>query len=525
MKPLRQGSNRQDSNRQGSNRQDSSRQDGDGQDGDRTAGTPATCLDPAAVDRICAPLRAALGGFVEHYPGGDGRRQPVHTVYGGAHLFRADSALKLGRAARRHFDEYFPDPLIFARVLELPGHGSLPRHPGAELALAQRLESEPDALHRDHPNAWLAATVHHRVGAKLDREAVEDFRIDFEDGFGHRPDTEEDAEAVRAADEVARGLEDGTLPPFLGIRIKPFSEELRGRSIRTLDLFLTRLLAASDGRLPDHFVVTLPKVSLEEEVTALVEIFRQIETATGLGGGLLRLELMVETPQAILDARGRHPLPRLVAAADGRCVGAHFGIYDYTASLGVVAGQQALRHPVCDFARHVMQVTLAGTTVHLSDGATNRMPVGPHRATEGGLDAGQRRENREVVHRISKQNYDDVMHSLRHAFYQGWDLHPAQLGIRYAAVYTFFLEQLGPATQRLAQFVDKAAQATLLGDVFDDAATGQALLNFFLAGQSCGALSEEEAERTGLSAEELASRSFKAIVEGRREHAMPGENL
>lgn len=482
-------------------------------------GRPATLLSTEEVGRICAPLRAPLADFGRRYPGDDGRRQPVHTVYGGAHLFKADSAIKLGRSARRHFDEYFPDPLILARVLELPEHALLPRHPGAARSLAERLASNAEALRRENPAAWLATTVHRRIGVKLAHEAVEDFRIDFEDGFGHRPDEEEDAEAVRAAREVARGLDEGTLPPFLGIRIKPFSEELRHRSIRTLDLFLATLLAATSGRLPTHFVVTLPKVSLAEEVAALVEILAHLEKAGGLPDGVLKLELMVETPQSILDAGGRSPLPRLVEAAAGRCVGAHFGIYDYTASVGVVAGHQALRHPVCDFARHVMQVSLAGTPVHLSDGATNLMPVGPHRPGATGLDSGQRRENREVVHRISKLNYDDVMHSLRHAFYQGWDLHPAQLPIRYAAVYTFFLEQLEPATRRLAQFVDMAAQATLLGDVFDDAATGQALLNFFLAGRSCGALSEEEARRTGLSAEELASRSFKTIVEGRRDRS------
>ena len=477
----------------------------------------ATSLDSQAVERLCQPLRSALADFANRYPGGDGRRQPVHTVYGGAHLFRSDSALKLGGAARRHFDEYFPDPLTLARVLELPGHGGLPRHPGSERALVERFEAEAEALRDDDPAGWLAATVHRRVGEKLTREAVEDFRIDFEDGFGHRPDDEEDGEAVRAAEEVAKGLAAGTLPPFLGLRIKPFSEELRGRAVRTLDLFLTTLVRASGGRLPDPLRVTLPKVSLPEEVAALVAILDRLEEVLGLEAGVLELELMVETPQSLIGANGDVPLPRLVSAAGGRCVGAHFGVYDYTASCGVVAGHQAIRHPACDFARHMMQVALAGTGVQLSDGATNLMPVGPHRASAGApLGSRQRRENRKVVHRISKVNFDDVTHSLRHAYFQGWDLHPAQLPIRYAAVYTFFLEQLEPATQRLSQFIDKAAQATLLGDVFDDAATGQALLNFFLAGRSCGALSAEEAERTGLSADELASRSFKTIVEGRR---------
>jgi len=49
------------------------------------------------------------------------------------------------------------------------------------------------------------------------------------------------------------------LPPFIGIRIKPFNEELRSRSVRTLDIFVSTVVAESGGRLPDNFVVTLPK--------------------------------------------------------------------------------------------------------------------------------------------------------------------------------------------------------------------------------------------------------------------------
>jgi hypothetical protein len=85
-----------------------------------------------------------------------------------------------------------------------------------------------------------------------------------------------------------------------------------------------------------------------------------------------------------------------------------------------------------------------------------------------------------------------VRGSLERAYYQGWDLHPAQLPIRYATVFEFFLEGLDAATERLGSFIDKAGQATLVGDVFDDAATGQGLLNFFLRGMACGAITEQE---------------------------------
>ena len=110
-----------------------------------------------------------------------------------------------------------------------------------------------------------------------------------------------------------------------------------------------------------------------------------------------------------------------------------------------------------------------------------------------------------------------MRHSLVTGFYQGWDLHPAQLPSRYAAVYAFFLEGLDAASERLTNFVQKAAQATLVGDVFDDAATGQGLLNYFLRAMNCGAITEDEAvEKSGLTLDELRGRSFVKILNGRR---------
>ena len=165
----------------------------------------------------------------------------------------------------------------------------------------------------------------------------------------------------------------------------------------------------------------------------------------------------------------------------------------------------------------MMKVALAQTGVHISDGATNIMPVGPHRAAEGKpLTPAQTQENRDVVHRAWRLHYDHVRHSLVGGFYQGWDLHPGQLATRYAAVYAFFLESLDAASERLRNFVSKAAQATLVGDVFDDAATGQGLLNYFLRAINCGAISEEEAlPLTGLTLPELRSASFVKILKNR----------
>jgi citrate lyase beta subunit len=424
-----------------------------------------------------------MSAFAKRYPGESGRRQPVHTVYGGAHLFKADTTVKLGQLAVRSFNVFAPDPTTFAETLGIPDQ--------------------------------ISPIVFERVTEKLGREAVEDFRIDFEDGYGTRPDAEEDGHVVAAATEVAKGMADGTLSPFIGIRIKTFSEELHARAIRTLDLFLTTLTDATGGKLPDNFVVTLPKIVTPEQVTTLIEIFDEIEPKLGLAAGTLKMEMMIETTQSIIAADGRSGLPRMLEAAHGRCTGAHFGTYDYTASCSITAAYQDMLHPACDFARNAMQVAFGGTGVWLSDGATNIMPVAPNRGEN--LTSEQIDENNTVVRRAWKLHYDHCRHSLENAFYQGWDLHPGQLPTRYAAVYTFFLEGLDAASERLHNFVEKAAQATLVGDVFDDAATGQGLLNYFLRAINCGAITEEEAtRRTSITLDELRSGSFVKILKNRQ---------
>jgi citrate lyase beta subunit len=443
-------------------------------------------LSDKKVTKALARVEAAQARLARRYPGESGARQAVHTVYGGAHLFAAGTARKLGELARRALETYAPDPDSFAEAIGLP--------------------------------PALAATVYERVVDKLRREPVEDFRIDFEDGYGNRSDEEEDGHAAAAAHEVARGLGEGGLPPFLGIRIKPLSGELAPRAIRTLDVFLTELIGTG-GALPPGFVVTLPKVTSRAHVETLVWLFETLEDRLALEPGALQLEIMVETTQSLLDPAGRSMLPRLLDSAGGRLAGAHFGTYDYTASCDITAAHQQMRHPACDFAKHLMKVAFAGTGVALSDGATNIMPVAPHR---GELSDEQRRQNRAAVFAAWRLHADDIRHSLRHGFYQGWDLHPAQLPTRYGAVYGFFLEGLAAASERLRNFVDQAAQATLVGDVFDDAATGQGLLNFFLRGIACGAVREEEALATGLTLDEIRTRSFVRILDARRAAAARG---
>jgi citrate lyase beta subunit len=478
-----------------------------------------TSLSDSSVRDLTARLAEANNAFAANYPGETGKRQPVHTVYGGAHLFKSDSASRLGALARRSLDQFAPDFIAFAKAIGLPGAEELPESTEEGSGLRADLENNSETVRQKNKTAWLAHTIYNRVNEKLRREPVEDFRIDFEDGYGNRPDEEEDGHAATAAAEVAEGILNSTLPPFIGIRIKPFNEELRARSMRTLDIFVSTLIEKSGGKLPDNFVVTLPKITIPEQVSALADLFDALEQANGLAANSLKLEMMIETTQSIINDSGGMNLPLLLAAARGRCVAAHFGTYDYTASCSITAAHQHMMHPACDFAKNMMQVSFAGTGIWLSDGATNIMPVAPHRFSEGGtpLTPEQINENREVVHRAWKLHYDHVQHSLVTAFYQGWDLHPAQLPTRYAAVYAFFLESLDAASERLKNFVDKAAKATLVGDVFDDAATGQGLLNYFLRAINSGALTEEEAvELSGLTVAELRSGSFVKILNNRQ---------
>ena len=475
-------------------------------------------LPPEALQEVNARLEQAHKAFQRRYPGPSAERQPVHVVYGGAHLFRAGTAKRFGELALKSLDEYAPNFAAFAKAVSLPDASGLPDSAEAMEAIAKSIEADPEIARRENRPAWFAHTVYRRVREKLQREPVEDFRIDFEDGYGNRTDDEEDGHAVAAADEVSAGLNSAELPSFLGIRIKPLTEELRTRSNRTLDIFLTQLASKSRGELPKHFCITLPKVALPDEVAALTDICSRLEPVLDFEPGSLRIELMIETPQAIFNERGEANLLALVSAARGRCVAVHFGPYDYTASLNIAATYQPIAHLASDFARAAMQVALAGTGIRLADGPTNIMPIPPHRSTK---DRPKRstvhlEENRVAVHRGWKLHYENVRRSMANGFYQGWDLHPAQLPARYAAVYSFFLENLDLSAERLRNFVEKAAQATRVGQVFDDAAMAQGLLNYFVQATNCGALKPTEVETlTGLSHSELRSGSFVKILAGR----------
>ncbi|MGW4807605.1 DUF6986 family protein [Kitasatospora sp. NPDC004272] len=397
----------------------------------------------AAVEELLTPVDAEL---TRRYPGERGSRQPVHTVYVPADAFGAHTVREWGAQALAALDE----------------------HAGTPERLAEALGVADDAL---------LADVHARVRAKLEREPIEDLRIDFEDGYGPRPDAEEDAEAVRAARLVAAAVADGSAPPYVGIRIKCMEAPVRARGIRTLELFLGTLVADGGG-LPDGLVLTLPKVTHAAQVGALVRLLEDFERRAGLPAGRIGFEIQIETTQAILGPDGRATVALMIEAAGGRATGLHYGTFDYSAACGVSAAHQSMDHPAADHAKAVMQVAAAGTGVRLSDGSTNVVPTGPT----------------EQVHAAWRLHHGLVRRSLARAYYQGWDMHPAHLPTRYAAVYAFYREGLEAACARLAAYVAKAG-----GDVLDEPATARALSGYVLRGLDCGAVDLAEVTgRTGL---------------------------
>ncbi len=315
----------------------------------------------------------------------------------------------------------------------------------------------------DAHGAPYAPELDARVRAKLRDEPIEDLRIDFEDGYGRRDDATEDAHARAAAKLIAAGS-----TPFVGVRVKCMEHDVRRRGVRTLDVLLDEL-----GYVPENFVVTLPKVTAVAQVEAMVALCEALEPSAGA----LRFEIQIETPQSVLGPDGTALVARMIHASDGRCTGLHYGTYDYSASCGIAAAYQAMDHPVADHAKAVMQVAAAGTGVRLSDGSTNVLPVGDH------------------VHEAWALHLRLVRRSLERGFYQGWDLHPAQLPTRFAATYAFYREGAALAATRLRAYLDRTDSGFL-----DEPATARALAGFLRRGLECGAL---EASSLGLDVSRL----------------------
>lgn len=418
-------------------------------------------------------------------------RSPVHVVYGGADRFSADTPRKLGDIALKSLESYAPNFVEFANAMRL------------DEAVTSN-DNNSRRTTKENPSSTFAQTVYQRTIDKLKKEPVEDFRIDFEDGYGFRSDEEEDAHAISASDELAKTFLENKITAFSGLRIKSLAPETYGRAVETLHIFLDTFLKQTDNKLPNNFAVTLPKITDAKEVKELCRFLDKIEKKAGLKKGSINVELMIETPQSIIDKKGRFAPADLVKVAKGRCTSVHFGAYDYTAALGISAEHQHLRHDACTFARQIMLITLSPLGIRLSDSVTIEMPVPIHRGE--GLTKTQQDENKRAVHNGWRTHFENVTQSMIAGFYQSWDLHPNQIVARYAAVYSFFLKSKDAQGRRLKGFIEKATQATLTGNTFDDAASAQGLMNYFRRGYDCGALTEDEIfESTGLTVEQLRS--------------------
>ena len=408
-----------------------------------------TDLDALAeeLDRRLADADAELAA---RYPGDRGVRQPVHTVYVPADRYHAGLV-----------GEWVTDAKA---VLDQHGHSAT--------ELAEALELPPDQ----------AVEIYERLRAKLDREPIEDLRIDFEDGYGTRPDEQEDEAAIAAARSLAETVKSASAPPYHGLRIKSLEAPSRRRGVRTLDLFVGELSDA--GALTDGFVVTLAKVTSVDQVEAMVVVLAAIERVHAVPSGSLKFEIQIETPQSILGPDGTALVARMISAGAGRVTGLHYGTYDYSASLGVAAAYQSMEHPVADHAKDVMQLAAAGTGVFVSDGSTNVLPVG----------------DRDAVRAAWRLHQRLVRRSLVRGIYQGWDMHPAQLPTRFVANYLFYREGLESAAARLRAYVSGGESGYL-----DEPATAAALAGYLLRGLDCGAVEMSEVEKLiGVDAAGLA---------------------
>ncbi|MBX6388831.1 MAG: aldolase [Frankia sp.] len=392
--------------------------------------------------RLTAPLAPVDALLAARHPGDPGTRQPVHTCYVPADRLHPDLVLEWGEAAREALAENAPSP--------------------GELAEATGLA---DALGGDRE---LVERVHAHVLSTLSLEPVQDLRVDLEDGYGIRPEATEDEHAVAAAEALRLASAAGALPASYGLRPKSLDPAVRDRGLRSLDLFLTAL-AGSDGG-PPGLVLTLPKVSAPEQVTVFLAVLDELLPRLGLRPPAI--ELQIETPAAVLA------LPALVEAGRGRITGLHVGTYDYSAALGIAAEHQASDHPAVEYATTLMQLVTAGTGIRVSDGSSNLLPVG----------------DRAAVHAAWRRHAELVTRAWRRGLYQGWDLHPAQLVSRHAAVAACLLAGLPAALRRLSAY----AEARVAGAVADEPATARALAGHVLRALDAGLLDD-----AGLAAADL----------------------
>jgi citrate lyase beta subunit len=375
-------------------------------------------IDQDTLTRVDTLLNKIDAELTRRFPGDRSDIQPVHTVYISASDASPDTPQQWGGVALDLLNRH---ATVFTELGD-----------PAELALVrQRLTEAP----------------------------IADLRLDFEDGYGRRPDDIEDADAVRAGQTLhALGLGSA------GIRIKGLTVTERQRSVRTLERVL-------DDGVPDGFVFTIPKLRAAEQVTAAVWLCEALESAHGLSERTLRFELQIESPQAVLGPDGTATVASAIQRADGRCTALHYGTYDYSAACGIAPQHQALDHPVADHAKAVMQVAAAQTGVWVCDGSTQVAPIGSD----------------DQVAQAIRRHHRLVSRSLARGYYQGWDMHPGHLVTRWLATFTFFRTAMAAAAPRLQAYLDCRG-----GAIVDEPATAEALAAVVLRGLECGAFTADD---------------------------------
>jgi citrate lyase beta subunit len=366
------------------------------------------------------------------YRGDFGGRQPIHTCYIPADKLTATSQNEWSSLALDTLKSHAPDAKTLAKAVGI--------------------------------DAKVVEAIYEKVIAKIKREPIEDLRIDFEDGYGRRGDSEEEGHLQSALAAIS-----SITTPFIGIRIKSMESVTRARSIKTLDQFITGLIA--QGAYPKNFVITLPKVTFVEQVEVMVMAVEALEKVHKIPAGTIRFEIQIETTQSIFGPDGQATAAKMIDATKGRLAAFHYGTYDYSAAAGISAAYQTLDHPAADYAKQLLQVVAAGTTVRLSDGSTNILPVG----------------STEQVHAAMQNHYRLVRRALERGFYQGWDLHGSQLPTRVLANIVFYREGLQSAANRLRTYLERAESGTM-----DEPATALTLANYFLRGLDAGAIDSSE---------------------------------
>lgn len=472
-------------------------------------------MELAALDRIQVARSEMLtaGHSAAHIV------PPVHTVVWPADRFNADTVSQLGVEAWTALARYGPDPYSFGEALGVYGDGGEePPSSSVRAQQARRYREDPQALRREDFDTWLLLEVHARVHKRLQSRPVEDLRVDFEGGYGTRDDAEEDRHATAAAEAVAEAAERGVLSPRVGLRIKPLSRQATGRAVRTLERFFDTLAGAATA-MPGELVLTLPRVSLPEQVSTAARLLELLEARHRWPRRRIHMELVVESTAALFDEAGRCALPRLVRAAGGRCVAVHLGSEDLAQACGLAPEVADGQHPLSDLARGLLRLALGGTQVTLSDDTTGPLPEGPH-PEDPSLTAKQRADNLAAVHRAWRLGHGQVLHALRSGLYQGWDRVGSQLPVRYAANHRFFLERFHDAASKLRELLTTATSATVPDRHGDDARRGQRLLDFVRRAHRCGAVGRTALQKVGLELADLDQPRFVALVAERREQAL-----